>query len=162
MKSKSICPSCNAVLEFDRAIHSVVKCPNCKYSGSVTDFEESIPTEAGLIRIKRPGKLALVESDVQWLRDEKTVSLNLGVNTLGRMSSDDTGLPVNDLFISRNHATVEVIQKSNGEVEHRLSDLGSRNGTFYNDVRLEKGDVIRLMPGDVIKVGHTRLKFITE
>ena len=162
MKTQSICPSCKVVLEFDRAVLSTVKCPKCKYSGSVADFEESIPTEPAFVRVNRPGKLELMESDVQWLRAEKTVSLKPGINTLGRMSSNDMGLPVNDSYMSRNHAVIEVITKPGGEIEHRLSDSGSRNGTFYNGDRLEKGDIIRLMPGDVIKVGHTRLKFITE
>ena len=167
MKTKSICPSCKLVLAFDRALYSVVKCPNCEYKGSVADFEESAETEySGLNRVNKPGKLELIESDATLLQEEKTISLKSGINTLGRMSSDDTNnrlrLPVNDTFISRSHAAIEVITKPGGEVEHRLSDLGSRNGTFYDGYRLEKGDIIRLMPDGVIKVGHTYFKFITE
>ena len=165
MKSKNICPSCNVVLEFDRAVHSVVECPICKYKGKVADYEESIPTEPGIFQILKPGKLALVESDVQWLQDEKTVTLKRGVNTLGRLSPNSTSnvqLPVNDSFMSRTHATIEVVMTTNGVFEHRLSDMGSQNGTYYNGNRLEKGDIIRLTPGDTIKVGHTHLKFIVE
>ena len=165
MKTKSICPSCNAVLEFDRAVHSVVKCPKCQYNGNVADYEESVPTEPGHLQLYKPGKLELIESDSQWMHFEKTVDLKRGVNTLGRMSPNATSniqLPVNDSFMSRKHANIEVVMKTNGIFDHLLSDLSSQNGTYYNGVRLEKGDVIRLTPSDVIKIGHTVLRFIAE
>ena len=165
MKTKSICPSCNAVLEFDRAVFSMVKCPKCQYNGYMEDFEESIPTEPVLLPLYKPGKLELIESDSEWMHFEKTEDLNRGINTLGRMSSNATSniqLPVNDSYMSRKHANIEVIMTPNGVFEHRLSDLGSQNGTCYNGVRLEKSDVIRLIPGDIIKIGHTTLKFIAE
>ena len=165
MKTRNICPSCNVVLEFDRALHSVVKCPKCNYQGNVAYFDESIPTEPGIFQIFKPGKLEFVESDSLWTQDEKTVCLKRGINTLGRMSPNSTSnlqLPVNDTFMSRNHATIEVVLTTNGVFEHRLSDLGSQNGTYYNGDRLEKDAIIRLTPGDVIKIGHTRLKFIVE
>jgi len=169
MKSRSICPSCNAMLEFDRILISVVTCPKCKFKGNVTDFEESIPTEgpapftAG--KLYKPGKLELLESDAQWLQPEKIVDLKQGANTLGRMSPNSTSnlqLPTDDAYLSRNHAAIDVIQKPGGIFEHRLKDLGSSNGTYHNGDCLEKGDVIKLAPGDIIKLGHTFLKFIAE
>jgi len=165
MKTKSICPSCNVVLEFDRAVHSVVKCPKCSHKGNVTEFEESIPTEPSFFQVYKPGKLELVESDTLWLQDDKKVILKRGVNTLGRMSPNSTSniqLPVNDSFMSRNHASIDVVMTTNGVFEHRLSDLGSQNGTYYNGIPLEKGDIIRLTLGDIIKVGHTHLRFVAE
>jgi len=40
MKSRCICPSCKAVLEFDRAKYSTVKCPKCTQQANVNDFTE--------------------------------------------------------------------------------------------------------------------------
>jgi len=171
MKSISICPSCKAVLEFDRALIRVVKCPKCNYRGNVENFKEKepateVPDDSSAGKLYKPGKLELLESDAEWLQEGKTVDLKPGVNTLGRMSSNSTAntqLPVADPFISRNHASVEVVMKTGGVFEHHLSDMeNSKNGAFHNGERLEKGDVIKLIPGDIIKLGHTSFKFIPE
>jgi len=169
MKSRSVCPNCKAVLEFDRAtIGNTVKCPICKYTGNVANFKElEPPTEVhpSTGKLYQPGKLEWLESDAQWLEKEKTVDLKRGMNTLGRKSPNsdaNTQLPTADSFMSRNHANIEVIMKADGVFEHRLSDTGSKNGTFHNDERLEKGDVIILVPGDRIKLGHTVFKFISS
>lgn len=170
MKTRSICPSCKSTLEFDRIINNVVKCPRCNYIGSVSNYKElepetQIPENPSTGKIYKPGQLEFIESDAQWLEKEKTVNLKRGVNTLGRMSSNPEAnilLPVNDPFMSRNHAIIDVIMKADGVFEHRLSNNKSKNGTFHNGERLEKGDIIKLMPDDIIKLGHTFLKFIAE
>jgi len=165
MKTKSYCPSCHAVLEFDRAVYSVVTCPKCKYKGNVEEFEESVETgDPGSFQAFKPGKLELVETDAEWLQDEKTVDLIRGKNILGRKSPNSTGnlqLPTTDSYMSRNHASIDVIMKTSGIFEHYLSDLGSQNGTFHNGDRIEKGDIIRLVTGDMIRIGHTSFKFIS-
>ena len=169
MKSESICPKCKVVLAFDRARFSTVKCPKCNYQGDVADFKESVSTDIPdqflEAKIFTPGKLQITQSDAQFLKDEKTFPLSCGTNTLGRWSPNSVcsiQIPVTDTFMSKNHAIIDVIAKANGAYEHRLSDNGSKNGTFHNDDRLEKGDVIKLTSGDVIKLGHTFLKFIAE
>ena len=178
MKSLNICPFCKAILAFDRAVLSVVKCPQCAYTGKVTDFKETVSKSTvkepvletehnpSANNFYTPGKLELVETDAQWLQAERTVNLQKGVNTLGRMSPDSSTtlqLPTTDSFMSRGHAKIEVIMKTDGVFEHRLSDLGSsKNGTFHNGERLEKGDVIKLLQNDTIKVGHTLLRLIDE
>ena len=166
MKSKSVCPSCNVVLEFDRAAISVVKCPKCNYRGNVANFREKEPGTEVIENLKlyAPGKLELMESDVEWLQEEKIVELKQGINTLGRMSPNSSAtiqLPTKDSFMGKNHARIEVKKKTDGVFDHRLSDNESKNGTFHNNERLETGDVIKLVPGDVIRMGHTVFKFVT-
>jgi len=175
MKSRSTCPSCKSVLEFDRAAISVVKCPKCSYKGNVADFKQvekkvessetefaaSLPTN----KLYRPGKLELQKSDVPWLQDERIVNLQRGINTIGRTSCNSTSniqLPTTDPYMSKAHTIIDVIMKNDGVFEHRLSDKESKNGTFHNGDRLESGDVIKLVPGDIIKIGHTLFKFIAE
>ena len=167
MKSRSICPYCKAVLEFDRAIIKMVKCPKCSYEGNVeifTKFEQGtyIP-EKQTGKTFKPGKLEYIKSDAQWLQIERTVNLLRGINTIGRISPNsecNIQIPVTDFYMSKENSTIDVIMKVDGVFEHRLSDKGSKNGTFHNGERLEKGDVIKLVNGDVIKMGHTLLKFI--
>ena len=133
----------------------------------MADFEESIPTEApnqsASGKLYKPGKLELVESDARWLQAEKIIELKRGVNTLGRKSpnsASNTQLPTTDEFMSRNHASIEIVMKADGIFEHLLSDRGSNNGTFHNGDRLAKSDVIKLAVGDAVRLGHTTFKFI--
>jgi len=168
MKSHHICPSCKAVLEFDRAKLSVVKCPKCAYTGNVAVFKEKavIPdTEMNpqLSKLGKPGMLEFLESDVPWLATETTVNLQPGINTIGRQSPNSTAtiqLPTTDTFMSRVHATIEVIKKAEDDFEHRLYDNGSKNSTFHNEKSLEKNDVIILARNDTIRLGRTLLRLV--
>ena len=206
MRSRAICPSCKAILEFDRTVLSTVKCPKCAHQGDVPDFKE-IPvksihcptcnvalkisenivnkditcpkckqtvtvgdddekTESPLEpkdRLYKPGKLVLLKDGGNWLNEKKTMALMPGVNTLGRQSYNSTcnvPLPTKDTFMSKKHAMIEVIMRPDAVFAHRLSDMGSTNRTFHNEAPLERGEVINLMPGDTIRLGHTTLQFI--
>ena len=210
MKSRSTCPSCNAVLEFDRVTLNMVKCPKCAHQGKVEDFKEipmqsihclkcktplkvskniasqyitcprckhtitvgnpvmktELPAdEEKKYKLYRPGRLELQQDDGDWLPEDKTVTLMRGMNTLGRKSPNSTSsiqLPTKDAYMSKNHAQIEVIMKPNAVFVHRLSDQGSTNNTFHNGDPLESGEVINLMHGDTIRLGHTTFMFITE
>jgi len=56
-----------------------------------------------------------------------------------------------DLFISRNHFEIEVIDNT-----FWLKDLGSAAGTFLNGERITKSPI---KPGDSIKIGNLCLQF---
>jgi two-component system, NtrC family, response regulator AtoC len=72
--------------------------------------------------------------------------LPLGACVLGRSASAD--IDVNDRSISRAHA--RIVRTREGV---QLMDLGSRNGTFVNDVAVgAEGKSVR--PGDTIRFGH--------
>ena len=73
--------------------------------------------------------------------------------TIGRDPNAD--ISVADQGISRKHAKVT---KEEGKV--RLTDLGSSNGTFINDKRLQPGDSVILAKEDMIKLGNTILKYL--
>jgi pSer/pThr/pTyr-binding forkhead associated (FHA) protein len=64
---------------------------------------------------------------------------------------EDAGLTIDDDQISRRHA---VIRSGDGGVE--IEDLGSRNGTFVNGVRIESAT--RLAGGDTVKLGQSVLQ----
>ena len=77
---------------------------------------------------------------------EKGATLKLGPGnwTLGR-SEGHSDLVVNGRGISRAHARIEV-----GLEETWVHDLQSTNGTFVNQIRVEKS---KLSPGDVLGLG---------
>ena len=95
-----------------------------------------------------------------------TISLKRGINTLGRKSDNsksNTQLPTTDPFMSKNHASIDVIYKEKTSTfEHILSDSHSKNGTFHYEQRLEAGDTILLLKDDEIRLGHTVFKIVTE
>ncbi|MEJ5375014.1 MAG: HD domain-containing phosphohydrolase [bacterium] len=66
----------------------------------------------------------------------------------------DNDLQLTDQNISRFHAIIE--PKQGGLV---LRDLGSRNGTFVNDQRVEEA---WLQPGDQIRIGKIRMRLTEE
>jgi response regulator RpfG family c-di-GMP phosphodiesterase/pSer/pThr/pTyr-binding forkhead associated (FHA) protein len=68
---------------------------------------------------------------------------------LGRDSED---IPILDQGVSRSHAEIFRI----GEM-YFIRDLGSRNGTFVNDHRIDDQDLLRA--GDHIHLGNTELVF---
>jgi diguanylate cyclase (GGDEF)-like protein len=67
--------------------------------------------------------------------------------TLGR--STDNTFPLDDMTVSRNHATIKM--DAHGVVS--LIDQGSTNGTFVNGRRVEVGWPVTLDEGDRVQVG---------
>ena len=53
--------------------------------------------------------------------------------------------------ISRNHAKLVVSEEG-----LELIDLGSTNGTFVNETRLERNELFVLKPGDEVRFGDRR------
>jgi len=74
---------------------------------------------------------------------------------LGRSSSND--IAPHDSELSRNHCLFETV----GECGLRVTDLASANGTFVNGSRLG-AEGVELKPGDVIRVGTSRLTVVEE
>ncbi len=66
--------------------------------------------------------------------------------------SDDCTWVLADPSLSRLHA--EVVRAGS---DHLISDLGSTNGTFVNDERID--GVVHLADGDRIRLGQSRLRF---
>lgn len=69
---------------------------------------------------------------------------------IGRSSKAD--LPIDQESISRHHARI-----SFDGAAHLIEDLGSTNGTFVNDAKVQKS---MLRDGDQIKVGRSILKYM--
>lgn len=70
--------------------------------------------------------------------------------SIGRHNTND--VVINDAFVSFEHACLTIAKQG-----YILTDLGSTNGTFINDQRIE-GDVL-LMSGDRITIGPVTFNF---
>lgn len=73
--------------------------------------------------------------------------------TVGRDPAAD--ISVADQNISRKHAKVT---KEGGKV--KLTDLGSSNGTFINDKKLEPNTSVYLVKEDMVKLGNSIFKYL--
>src|SRR5579862_1060970 len=81
---------------------------------------------------------------------EKTHVLAAGQTVVGRLPT--CGLVLNDISVSRSHASLRVDDKG----RCWLSDLGSRFGSFKNQTRVLI-DEVELAPGDTVKLGDQTL-----
>ena len=78
-------------------------------------------------------------------------SLTAGTLTIGRLPELDICIDVE--AVSRQHA--RVVKEGKGWL---LEDLNSTNGTYVNDVRVDK---CPLVDGDIVRVGKAILKFLS-
>lgn len=65
----------------------------------------------------------------------------------------DSEVYLDDITVSRRHAAIA----REGEL-YRLRDVGSLNGTYLNNVRV---DEVALRPGDAVQIGRFHLVFLT-
>ena len=106
---------------------------------------------AGLVAPVRrdPGRLVVVKSPkfaagTEWGLDSSALYI-------GRGPTNDVPLE-GDEYASARHARIEA--RDDGTY---VDDVGSTNGTFVNGIRLTQER--RLVPGDVIRIGETDLRF---
>ena len=92
----------------------------------------------------------------------RSYSLAMGINTIGRgdsSSSASVQILTEDLYMSRNHAVIDVINTGR-EISHVLKFGENRQISIYhNGVPLNVGSNARLSNGDRIRLGHTELTF---
>ncbi len=90
-----------------------------------------------------------------WVTEGKERGKRLSVDAdllIGRSAPEDDGRLGDDLELSRRHARVS--RGADGRLT--IEDLGSANGTFVNDERIDAPRTLDL--GDVVRVGKTVLR----
>jgi pSer/pThr/pTyr-binding forkhead associated (FHA) protein len=95
------------------------------------------------------GRLVVAQSSILAVGEE--FDLDSTALTVGRGGQNDVSIE-GDEFASARHVRVE--PRRDGVW---VSDVGSTNGTFVNGVRIDRPR--KLVPGDVIRVGETELRF---
>ena len=83
------------------------------------------------------------------LKDGRRLPLRPGENILGR---EDDGIRIDSATVSRRHARISV-----SGAEALLEDLGSKNGTFVQGVRVLAP--VRLNDGDEVRTGAVLFRF---
>ena len=92
-----------------------------------------------------------------WVTEGKVRDKRLSVDAellIGRAAPEEDGKLGDDPELSRRHA--RVARRLDGELT--IEDIGSSNGTYVNDERIE--GLSRLAVGDVVRVGTTVLRVV--
>lgn len=165
------CTNCKANLPVPDVVfkHSIPKitCPQCKMS-----FKPVIAGEKKTIKTVVVNKAKFLP--VAWLivHDEQapvqTFEIMPGKYIVGRKSDSrpcDIMIDTKDMTMSRNHFTIEAIEKD-GFLSCWLSDKNSSNHTFINSTSLKDAkaelkntDEFFLGDGDLIQAGQTKIVF---
>lgn len=141
-----MCPACGAqVAPEDR------ECGTCgiRLHGATASFEPvaaEMPTPEGDLESSDVPVLVVrkgVEVGERFYLDQPTF-------TVGRDPESDIFL--NDVTVSREHAVLET--SPDGVT---ISDTGSLNGTYVNDIRVDKA---HLRSGDAVQVGRFQMVFL--
>jgi len=140
------CPACGAPLDGSRAV-----CPSCHRSLSeITEsfpavgesqesHEPTVPTEGPLLVVRKGPEVG------------ERFYLDRPRLTVGRDPASDIFL--NDITVSRNHATLE---RAGDEVS--VVDAGSLNGTYVNGVSIDRAI---LRTGDAVQIGRFQMVFLS-
>src|SRR5436189_4490842 len=84
--------------------------------------------------------------------DDTVISMNEGPVLIGRQAG--ATLKIGNASVSRRHAMIE----KDGD-RFIIADLGSRNGTFVNDVPVRRRE---LQHGDRVRIGESQFFFLFE
>ena len=133
-----------------------IKCPGCGVVLRVTNSKDEAE--------KRIACPKLLQS-CYLLFEGKEYELSIGSNTVGRSASTsiaDVQIETDDLFMSREHAVINVRRLPNGGLKIDISNFKNKNTTKVNDYRLESDDAIVLHDGDTVEMGSTSMTFHTK
>lgn len=71
----------------------------------------------------------------------------------------DNQIQIDDLAVSNEHAQIICELNEKGEATYFFEDLGSTNGSFINEVKVEKQ---QLRHKDILRIGWNSFTFIDE
>ena len=101
--------------------------------------------------VSHPGAMLIVEKGID---DASVIPLDRAAHVIGKSAAAD--IFADNPYVSRSHAQISV----NGDY-FEIRDLGSKNGTYLNGVRLTESDRSRLKNDDKIELarGQVVLRF---
>ncbi len=169
------CPKCGAVLTLKCNNELVGKNIKCAICSTISKFElfkvvnsvaaandEDATSIRPLLKDNNstsPKKLGVI----QYL--DKEYPLAQGANIIGRKASSSTAtvqIDTDDRTMSRCHITIEVTTSKSSEHIYYLYTAKNMNATKINGHKIAEGDKIILSGSEIIEMGLTKVKFITE
>lgn len=176
MEKKNVkCPSCGVVLEVKNSMNEPVKiitCPQCGTSLRVKFQQqtENEPLDARTYLANGGGnetQIAMgnyVGGKVFVVCEGNSYELHEGRNVIGRKAKSsvaDTQLDVNDRYMSRENALVNVY-KEGGSMTVSIACYKNLNPIFLGKKELKKDDELILSDGDEFTMGTTKMTIKIE
>lgn len=98
---------------------------------------------------------------IQYTRGEAGVRRLIDAPRFRIGRGPDNDLDIDDELVSKEHAVIELVQAADDDecFEFVIHDLGSTNGTFVNDERV---DLHRLKDGDMLRFGALFFRFVED
>jgi FHA domain len=113
------------------------------------DFTEALADEDPLLELHTNLDPRLIVDQSDTLQVGHTIPLDRGI-TIGRSEAAD--LSITDQYVSHMHA--RILRRG---AYHFVEDLGSTNGTFLNDRRVERDAQLKVH--DALRIGRTTLRY---
>lgn len=88
-----------------------------------------------------------------------TNKFDIGQSALKFGRTANNQVQIDDLAVSNEHAQIICENNDSGDSIFYLEDLGSTNGSFINDVKINKK---RLHHNDSVRIGWNIFKFVDE
>jgi predicted Zn finger-like uncharacterized protein len=167
-KVRTECTECHTALIVknpDNMESKQVRCPNCKQLLKVKfPCDERMVCNGIPPQTEQPntlmGNMPPSKPRIHVLHTPSGEEKRLaeGVNTVGRASSKSQAtiqLHVDDVYMSRHCAQIELRRLPNGHDRVSLSYWNSKNPIQVNGVRMEANDVVVLHHADRITLGRT-------
>lgn len=168
-KIKCINPICGKTFNYNEQKNpnaKKIRCAHCKFVQPI-DKPVVAPPLPQPPPPPPPPKSSIKEIGWLVIHDEHTKTatfqLRKGVNLIGRKSSStpsdvNIAIKTEDLFMSREHCSIEVREGNDGNYEYLLSDRNSANGSYLNEEnRLSSSRIYSLRDGDTVQAGRTKL-----
>ena len=96
---------------------------------------------------------------VQTVEGVVTNKFNIELSALKFGRATDNQVQIDDLAVSNEHAQIICETSDKGEIAYFLEDLGSTNGSFINETKIEKQ---LLHHNDSLRIGWNIFTFIDE
>lgn len=167
IKVSVTCPHCTTklavpVTENDLGEKKQGTCPKCgkkfiiPIPMSLASMFESDPTLGG----NEAERMLLLEIVPNEHTAYQCFELTFDYYTIGRKNSGgpeyrpDVEVVTTDKKMSRKHAAI----RKRGRTGFTIKDLGSKNGVFYNGVRMDTDEEMYLTDGDQFRIGETIIR----
>ncbi len=146
------CPQCGQELEPYQ-----IECLNCRYKSEEPLIEPSLLKRVPVSEEEIENTFVLIEKPVLIVRKGKMIGKKYYLSidsptTIGRASNNE--IQLEDITVSSQHCRIIPQDK-----KFYLVDLQSTNGTFLNEKKIKKSEVVE---GDIIRVGETQFLFKIE
>lgn len=173
-----ICPSCGVVLDVKNSKNETLKqitCPQCKSLLQVmfTPAQEPLTAQtfyapkqtkdnAATQLANKAEEVSERKQHAELVYQGHSYPLQEGLNVIGRQASTSNAtvqINTNDLYMSRQHAQIEITTLEDGTIKAVLSNYKNKNQTIIDGQAIEADDKIRLAEGNAITMGKTTVTF---